>query len=138
MDDYLISYIPGMCLFILSDVQRKFLNCLGRTTLPMICFFVMTLLHYYWVHLFFDVFDLGLKGIGLAGTLTNGLSLIFILILSYFDTKVRPALFWPDHRCFYGLWEQLSLGLPIILNAFLDWVVFELSAFTAGYIGIFE
>ena len=65
----------------------------------------MTLLHYYWVYLFFDVFDLGLRGIGLAGTLTNGLSLVFILILSKFDSKVIPALFWPDQRCFYGLWE---------------------------------
>ncbi len=104
----------------------------------MICFFSMTILHYYWVHLFFDVLGYGVRGIGLAGTLTNGLSFIFILILSYLDTKVRPALFWPDKRSFYGLWEQLKLGLPIILNAFLDWVVFELSAFTAGYIGIFE
>jgi len=65
----------------------------------------MTILHYYWVHLFFDVLGYGVRGIGLAGTLTNGLSFIFILILSYLDTKVRPALFWPDKRSFYGLWE---------------------------------
>ena len=138
MHEYLKSYIPGMYFFIYSDIQRKFLTAMGRTAYPTICFAIATALHPLSLQFFVNDCNFGYVGIGYAGSFTNLLTLALILTASYADKEIRPALHFPDSRSLYGHWEQLKLGGPIIINAFLDWAIFQITAFTAGYLGIFE
>ena len=104
----------------------------------MVCFLFATLAHPFSLQLFVYDLEMGYQGIGTAASVTNGFTFLMILIVSYMDTGVRPALHWPDVRCLYGHWEQLKLGGPIIINAFLEWIFFQTTTFTAGFMGIYE
>jgi hypothetical protein len=37
MESYIYSYIPAVYLYAIGDAQRKFLNGMGKTSLPLFC-----------------------------------------------------------------------------------------------------
>ena len=41
---------------------------------------------------------MGIKGIGIAGIITNLSVLIYNLVYSFYEDDVRQALIWPDKR----------------------------------------
>lgn len=83
-------------------------------------------------------FGYGLQGIGIAGTITNTTNLILLIIATSTFDDIAPAVFWPDDRSFYGLWEQAKISFPIMLAAILDWGTFETMVFTAGRLGVIQ
>ena len=66
IDNLLSVYLMGM-----YDLNKRFLNCLKTTWVPMISQVLATLLHIFWCHLFVTVFEWDLHGLGLASTLTS-------------------------------------------------------------------
>jgi len=68
---YLIAYMPGVYLQGLCDLEKRFMNNIGKNILPMIAFTFATILHPIWVYIFMVKLDLKLYGIGIAGTITN-------------------------------------------------------------------
>jgi len=60
MDIYTFSYLPGLLLFGQADLQRKFLNSAGFTTVPLVCQLLSVALHYIWLTLFTVTYDLGI------------------------------------------------------------------------------
>lgn len=79
---------------------------------------------------------MGIVGIGLASTITNLTMLILMVALTYRETSISEAVFWPNKSTFKGLSIQMSIALPIlIMNAF-DWWVYDLMIFMAGMYGV--
>ena len=73
---YILISLFSIYLFAMYDLTKRFLNCLRTTWVPMVTQVCATLLHIFWCHLFVNVMEWDLYGLGLASTLT--LSLIHI------------------------------------------------------------
>ena len=138
MDIYLQNYLPAVYLFVMGDLQRKFLNSLGKTSVPLLVQLVGSSLHPVWSYVLVFKFKFGLQGIGIAGTITNSTNLFLLIIATTFFDDIEEAVFWPDDRTFYGLWSQAKISFPIMFAAILDWGTFETMVFTAGRLGVIE
>lgn len=64
----------------MADNQRKFMNCMGRTVPPMLVQLAASSLHPVWSYTLAFKFGLGIRGIGIAGVITNITILIALLI----------------------------------------------------------
>lgn len=64
---------------------------MGKTQVPMYCQILGSALHPFWTWFFTFYLELGIKGIGLAGTITNTIVFFLLLFFSYKDEDVRPA-----------------------------------------------
>lgn len=122
----------------MGDLQRKFLNSLGKTSVPFLVQLVGSSLHPLWSYLFVFKLNFGLQGIGIAGTITNSTNLVLLIYATTFFDDIKEAVFFPDERSFYGLWEQAKISFPIMFAAILDWGTFETMVFTAGRLGVIE
>lgn len=103
MQEYIKVYVLSVVMNCFADLQRKFLNCLGIATVPMICQLIASLLHPVWAYLFTFQLGLGVVGIGIAGALTNSINLSLMLYLTYVNEEITDSVFFPDSRSFYGL-----------------------------------
>ncbi len=74
----------------------------------------------------------------MAGTLTNSIVLILLIILSNNDSEVSKACIWPDSRSLYGLWELVCISIPLIFSGMIDWGTFEIMIFTSGFFGVID
>ena len=70
--------------------------------------FVHYLLSYY----FIVVLNLGIRGTGYAGFITNFTIYAISLIYTYWIKELEDAVFWPDRRTLFGLREYLEIALP--------------------------
>lgn len=95
-------------------------------------------MHPVWSYLFVFRWNFGLQGIGIAGTITNTTNLVLLILATTAFDDIKEAVFWPDERSFYGLWEQAKISFPIMLAAILDWGTFETMVFTAGRLGVIQ
>ena len=51
-EQYVMYYLPGLYLFGLCDVYRKFFNSFGMNALPMISLGIAVFLHPLWLYIF--------------------------------------------------------------------------------------
>jgi MATE family multidrug resistance protein len=68
--------LPGIYFLGLLDSNRRFLNCLGHQTGPMVIQVITTSLHLLWCYILVDVMEWGAAGAGVATTLTHFLTLV--------------------------------------------------------------
>ena len=85
---FLLSYVPGLFLWGICDLYRRYLSCFKKTFLPMVSYFIATSLHPFWCYLFVNHFNLRLYGIAYAGLATNGVNLILIMIFLLQDREM--------------------------------------------------
>ena len=137
MQTYINCYLPGLFMFAMGDLQRRFLNSMGYTYVPLVCQFISIALHGFWLYVFTSHFGLGIYGIGLAGVLTNTTSCGLMVAYSSCIEEIKECIFWPDGRSFYGLWMYLKIAIPAALMTCTDWWVFELMIFTSGLFGVY-
>ena len=69
---YVRYYLPGLLLQMLNDAQVRFLNCLGKTMIPLLAQGIGVVLHLFWMWYLVIHLDIGLKGIAIAEIITNG------------------------------------------------------------------
>jgi len=91
-----------------------------------------------WAYIFTIKLGFGIQGIGIAGTITNSIVLILLLILSNNDPEVSKACILPDSRSLYGLWELICISIPLIFSGMIDWGTFEIMIFTSGFFGVID
>ena len=83
-EQYVTYYLPGLYLFGLCDVYRKFFNSFSMNAIPMVSLGIAVFLHPFWLYIFVFQYNMNLKGIALAGIITNALSYIIMrLIFQY-------------------------------------------------------
>lgn len=70
--------MPGMYLQALCDLEKRFMNNMGKNMLPMVSYAVAVALHPIWVYIFMIKYDMKLFGIGIAGTITNTITFIMM------------------------------------------------------------
>lgn len=101
------------------DVTKRFLNCLKISWVPMIAQVGATFLHILWCHIFVVKLDWGLRGLGMASTITSLLLVAMTELYAWCLPSIQDTLFWPDATSFHGWKEYFSLGVPttIILCA---------------------
>ena len=85
---YIYSYIPALILNGLNDSQRRFLNMVELTRIPLICQFGGTVIHIGFCLLFVRKWEMGIEGIGYASSISN-LS-VYISLVWY--TQITPSI----------------------------------------------
>ena len=131
------AYLPGLFMYSMGDLQRRFLNSCGFTGVPLICQFISIALHAFWLFLFTRYNEFGIIGIGMAGVLTNSISTLLMVLYSWKIDEIKECIFMPDGRSFYGLWMYVKIAIPAALMTCTDWWVFELMIFTSGLFGVY-
>lgn len=122
----------------LIDGQRRFLNMMNQTRAPMIAYYISIFFHIGLSYLFVWKLDYGIKGTGIASTLTNSINYLFLICFSNSIPEIKEAITLPDSRVFSGLWQYLSLGIPSTIMLCLEFWVYDLMILMAGYIGVKE
>lgn len=113
--EYVLLCLPGAYMLSMFDLTKRFLNCLKFSWVPMIAQVSATLLHIFWCNLFVVQLGWGLKGLGMASTITSFLIIASTELYARCLPSIEDAFFWPDLTAFHGWKEYFSLGLPTTL-----------------------
>jgi Na+-driven multidrug efflux pump len=139
-EEYVVNYMPGLFLFGLCDLYRKFLNCFRKNTMPMIAFIVSVALHPVWCNEMIVKRELGIKGLAMAGIITNATTYFLMKTFITCSSDMKEANFFPDRRTFScsGLWNYFKLGAPFLFIQILDQWAWEYMTLASGLMGINE
>jgi len=108
------------------------------TFVPMVAMFVASLLHIPLCFLFIDVFDMDIRGLAMAHSVTDFILLSAVMIYGNCSDKIKPALSLPDRETFHGWGEYLSIALPAAGMICAEWWAFEVLTVIAGLLGVAE
>ena len=133
---YIEVSIVSCYFFGQFDLQKRFLNCVNVTWVPMVVQVVATILHALWCHIFVGIYGWDLEGLALASTLTSFILLSFSVIYPYFIEGIRDALIWPDSSVWSGWKEYFSLGVPTTGMLCAEYWAWESLAFLSGHLGV--
>ena len=75
---YLLYYMPGILIYGLCDLNRRFLNSFRKNAIPMLSFAISVTFHAFWIQELAIEMEMKIIGIALAGVITNILTLIII------------------------------------------------------------
>ena len=73
----MLAFLPGLFIQAHIDIHRRFLNSIGKNSIPMISLFIGIFFHFIFSWIFVIYFKLGITGTGVAGILMN---LVVIII----------------------------------------------------------
>lgn len=135
---YIYSYIPALVLNGLNDSQRRFLNMIELTRIPLICQFIGTVIHIGFCLLLVSKFEMGIEGIGYASSISNLSVYMSLIMYTHSTPSIQEAVQMPNARTFQGLYEYLTLGVPLAMMLCLEWWAFEAMVLMSGYIGVDE
>ena len=138
-EQYVLWYMPALFIYMINDLNRKFLNSFRMTMVPFLSFTISVAFHPVWVKIFVIEYGLGLQGIALAGTITNLITFTVIKVFirnqpSLAETRV-PFF---DKSTFdrAGLRQYMKLALPLIATTFLAIWYLEQMTLAAGLISM--
>ena len=77
---YIVASIPAMFFFGMFDMQKRFLNCMQLSQVPMVAQIVSTVFHLFWCYYFLTVKGYDVEGLGYALSVTAITQFIFALI----------------------------------------------------------
>ena len=135
--DYLITQLPGVYLNVLNNALGKLVTNYGHTEIGLYSSIFSLLVNLAANYYFVIYLQLGIVGTGYACILSFLASTIMLLVyLNY--SEMRTAIVCPDSRVFEDSGEFLSIAIPNVAMACLDWWVFELMIVFSGWIGVKE
>ena len=138
-ENYMLYYFPALFLYMISDLNRKFLNSFRMNMIPFLSFTISVAFHPIWVHIFIVKYRLGMLGIAYAGMVTNltTFSIIKIFIMNQPALNETNVPFY-DKTTFdrQGLWQYTVLALPLIATTTLGIWVWEQMTLAAGLISM--
>lgn len=119
-ESYLIYYAPGLYIFSMCDLYRKFLNSYQLSFLPMLSFIVSVSLHPFWCQYFIFDLEMDLLGISAAGLVTNLTNFCLLLCLSRSQRNLDATrLPLSDKRGWSGLVDYFQQGMPFVFAVIL-------------------
>ena len=133
---YAIYFLPGLYMQVLGDIQRKFLNSLGKNSVPMIAQAISSVLHLLWSYILVARMDMGVVGTSLASVITNGLALVIMLAYTSHLDDIQEAVHWPDSSSFADLCKYLEIGIPCSLLLCSGYCAIHLLTFLTGYFSV--
>jgi len=104
--------MPGLLLSGLNDGQRRFLNCLGYSKVPLFSACIGIILQILFNYIFFVKMNLGIMAIGLSGSLTNLCVYMINLLYPFFLYEIKDAIFFPNAGSFKGFKQYASIAIP--------------------------
>lgn len=133
----MVAFLPGLVILGYTDIHRRYLNSLGRNTVPLVALAVGTFAHYFVSKHLVITCQLGIEGTGYAGILLWGMILLVQLGYAVMVPEFRETLDWPDSRCvsWDGLGSYMKLARPQILLSCSDWWAAELMILVSGMLG---
>jgi len=73
----MIAFLPGLFIQAHIDIHRRFLNSIGKNSIPMISLFIGIFFHFIFSKILVIDLKMGITGTGVAGIIMN---LIVIII----------------------------------------------------------
>lgn len=131
--------MPGLFVYGLSDLNRKYLNSFRLNFIPMISFAIAVMLHPIWTQYFVVKQGMNIIGISIAGIITNSITFLILKIFknTHNDLKeTKVPFFGKSTFDKEGLVEYFWLGAPYMLICFLDFWMWELMTLSAGILGV--
>jgi multidrug resistance protein, MATE family len=106
------------------------------TFVPMIAQLIATVIHFPLCYLLVFQREMGLRGLGLAMSITNFNILLIVLVYCFCYKQISIALRKPDIESFKGWYEYLSIALPSTVIICSEWWAFEILTIISGLISI--
>ena len=128
--------LPAIFCYAHYDLYKRWLACMRITLVPMIAMIVATLLHLPLCLLFINVFDMDIRGLGLASSVKDFVLLTTVMLYGNCSKDIRPALSMPDRETFRGWGEYLKVSLPSTAMICAEWWSFETLTVIAGILGV--
>ena len=135
-NSFILSSLASVYLLGMYDLEKRFLNCLRTTWVPMVACVGANLLHILWCHIFVTVLGWDLYGLGFASTLTAFILHSSIIVYSHCLKDIREALFWPDATVWTGWREYFSLGVPTTAMLCAEYWAWQFLAIVSGNLGV--
>ena len=136
---YLLFCMPGLFMYGLSDLIRRFLNSFRLNFIPMISFAISVMLHPIWMQYFVIERGQGIIGIAIAELITNSITFTILKIFknTYGSLEETKVAFYQNSTIeSKGLKEYFWIGAPFALIYFLDYWMWELMTLSAGLISV--
>ena len=67
----MLAFLPGLFIQAHVDIHRRFLNSIGKNSIPMISLFIDIFFHFIFSWFFVLYLKMGITGTGIAGILMN-------------------------------------------------------------------
>ena len=129
-------YMPALWLYSLGDIMRKLFNCCRKTFFPMVSSMISVSLHPYWCNHFAIDQEMGISGIALAGLITHGTTLVFMMFFHFFEPLMRQTWVKYDKRTFEDVGQYLEISWPFVVTMCLDFWSYDLMTAMSGVIGV--
>lgn len=136
--DYVKAFSLGLVLQAFIDNQRRFLNMVGWSHLPMMCQGAGLVLHVMLCFIFVRFLELGIQGIGFAGSISLSFTYGLLLHQTSKIKDLREAVFYPSREVIRGIITHLRLAVPSAMMLCLGWWAFEVISILVGNIGVEE
>ena len=133
---YINVNLVSVYFYGMYDLQKRFLNCLNISWVPMIVQVCASFLHIFWCYFFVEVYQMDIEGLGIASTVTSLILIIFAVVYPVFIKEVQDALVWPDSSVWSGWKEYFSLGVPTTGMLCAEYWAWESLAFISGHLGV--
>ena len=140
--DYIEEYIYYLILYNLFDIQFsvnfRFLGILQKNTPCIIIIIITTCLNPLWCYLFIDILDFGVKGAGMAISLSQLLNMVLSSIFVHVTNPLPEAYFCFNKDCIRGLGKVLKFSIPAAIMFCSEGWAFEVQAIFAIYLGALD
>ena len=137
-EQYVHYQIIAIYFLAMNTCQAKFLNNLGKTSVPMISGLIAACLHPLWCFIFIspNALNLSIAGSGLANLMTYLICFIVNVIYSSCLPEISKAIFLPDSRVFHDLPEYFELGVPGAFMISIEVYAYIFINILAGWISV--
>lgn len=130
--------MPAVIFYAQYDLYKRWLACMRITFAPMMAMFVAAFLHIPLCLFFVNYCDMGIKGLGLATSIKDGILLLSVTVYGGYLEDIRPALFPPGYESFTEWGEYLKVSLPCTIMMCAEWWAFEILIILAGTLSVPE
>jgi len=121
--------------YMLFEINRFYLTAQNIFDVPACIIFISTALHILWCHVFVNILGLNLLGMAISRTLTDGISVILILLYIRMKNPCPESWFPWTKECLHDLVpyakEIASHGGAI----YIEWIAFETTTMIIGFLG---
>ena len=93
--EYLLYIAPGLFLWGVCDIHRRFYNSYESFWRPAICYAITAIAHPFVVQYLMVDQELGMKGLAFSSLFTNGVNFFLMRFLMNMTKDTRDAAFFP-------------------------------------------
>lgn len=144
--EFACAYLPifafAFYVEMLVEINRRFLQNLGYSSVPMVILMIVGGLHIFWCWLMIEYFSFGVRGSALASAVTSltnyVLQTLYLFLIVKRHPKLGEAVGLPNKDSFSlkGLKSFMELGLPTLIQGCLENWIFDIVFLCAAWISL--